>query len=315
MEKLKLISVVVPVYKGEPFMDDLYKRVAGTLNSTEYQFELILVNDQSPDNSWEKIEQLASNYQEVVGLNLSRNFGQHAAITAGLSEAKGEVVVVMDCDLQDVPEEIPNLVSKIIEGYDVVFARRVQRNDSFFKKMFSKWFYKVLSYLTGIKMDHTIANYGAYRKEVIESILSMGDYVRYLPTMVKWVGFNSTSIEVKHDSRSVGESSYNFKSLIRLGVNVVVTFSDKPLRLMVNIGLFISVGSFLLAILYATLYFTNQIEVLGYTSLIISIWFVGGVVITFLGLIGTYIGKMFDQTKNRPVFIIKERINAENNPS
>ena len=309
MKEVSLISVVVPVYRGEPFLMDLHSRVKDALASVSYDFELILVNDQSPDSSWEIIENLCASDQRVLGVNLSRNFGQHAAITAGLSQAKGYIIIVMDCDLQDVPEEIPSLISKIQEGYDVVFASRVERNDSFFKKMFSKWFYRVLSYLTGIKMDHTIANYGAYSKDVVNSILSMGDYVRYLPTMVKWVGFETTTIEVKHDSRAIGKSSYNLRSLIRLGVNVVVTFSDKPLRLMVNVGLFISVGSFLLAILYAVLYFLEKIEVSGYASLIISIWFVGGVTITFLGLMGTYLGKVFDQTKNRPVFIVKQKIN------
>ncbi|MEZ4937846.1 MAG: glycosyltransferase family 2 protein [Crocinitomicaceae bacterium] len=311
MKENKLISIVVPVYRGEPFLVDLYERVKNALLSQKCTFEIILVNDQSPDDSWEIIQNLANNTEEVIGVNLSRNFGQHAAITAGLSEAKGEIVIVMDCDLQDVPEEIPKLISKIEEGFDVVFARRVERNDSFFKRLFSKWFYKILSYLTGIKMDHTIANYGAYRIEVIQAILSMGDYVRYLPTMVKWVGFKATSVEVQHDARSVGKSSYNLRGLIRLGINVVITFSDKPLRLMVNIGLFISVGSFLLAILYAILYFMEKIEVTGYASLIISIWFVGGVVITFLGLIGSYLGKLFDQTKRRPVFIVKEKLNAK----
>lgn len=312
MKDVNLISIVVPVYRGEPFIVKMYDRIEQVFHSMKDKtFELILVNDQSPDKSWQIIKEESQKHSKIIGVNLSRNFGQHAAITAGLQEAKGNVVIVMDCDLQDVPEEIPSLLAKIEEGYDVVFAQRVNRNDGFFKKLFSKWFYQVLSYLTGIKMDHTIANYGAYRKEVIEAILSMGDYVRYLPTMVKWVGFKSIAVPVKHDSRLEGKSSYNLRSLIRLGVNVVITFSDKPLRLLVNIGLFISFASFALAIIYSILYFTGKIEVLGFTSLIISIWFVGGVVITFLGLIGSYIGKMFDQSKNRPVYIVKEKLNAK----
>jgi len=252
---------------------------------------------------------LANEDNRVVGLNLSRNFGQHAAITAGLANAKGEYIVVMDCDLQDVPEEIQKLYLKSKEGHKVVVGQRFERQDSWVKRFFSKWFYGMLGYLTGIPQDASIANFGIYHQSVIKAILSMGDYVRYMPAMVKWVGFDYQKVQVHHAPRAKGKSSYNFKSLLKLGLNVITTFSDRPLKLMINMGLIISFASVIVATIYFVLYLMGRIEVLGFTSLIISVWFLAGVIITLLGMVGIYIGKIFDQVKHRPVYIIDETTN------
>ena len=303
------ISIVSPVYYGEKLVDELVKQIDHNISPITSDFEIILVEDGSPDRSWDKIEKVCKSNERVKGIQLSRNFGQHYAITAGLSEAKGDWVVVMDCDLQDRPDEIPNLYNKAQEGYDAVFAQRHDRQDSFIKRITSKAFFSLFSYMTNTKLDPTIGNFGIYKSDVVSAILSMKDHIKYFPTMSQWVGFKKTKIKVQHARRAAGESSYNFSSLFNLAFNSMIAFSDKPLRLTIKLGLSIALFSFLIGGYYLYRYFTNQIVVLGYASLIISIWFLSGLLIFILGVFGLYLGKTFDRVKDRPVFIIREKLN------
>jgi polyisoprenyl-phosphate glycosyltransferase len=304
--KETFISIVSPVYKAEKIIPELVRRISESVSSITPDFEIILVNDSSPDDSWAAIKKEIVKGSKVKGINLSRNFGQHASIHAGLKHVTGNWVVVMDCDLQDQPEEIPKLLNKAHEGFDAVFAKRKERNDSLLKKQLSKLFYTTLGFLTDTKQDPEIANFGVYSRKIINAILLINDYTKYFPTMVKWVGFKTTSISVDHANRFDGCSSYNFKSLLKLGINVILSFSDKPLRLTVKMGLLISLTSFLFAVYTFFNYLTGGIEVLGYASLIISIWLLSGIIITLIGMTGLYIGKIFDQVKQRPVYIIDE---------
>jgi dolichol-phosphate mannosyltransferase len=306
---MPILSIVSPVYCCDESLEELYQRIIQTTKQITDEYELILVNDNSPDNSWSKIINLCSKDKRVKGLLFSRNFGQHCAIAAGLDRSKGEWVVVMDCDLQDQPEEIYNLYKKAIEGYDIVFGRRKRRKDNLFKRLFSILFYKVLAYMTGTKQDPAIGNFGIYNRKVINAILEMKDQLKYFPAMVRWVGFKHTSIDLVHAERKFGKTSYMFKKLLRLGLDVMIAFSDKPLRLIVKIGLLISLSSFLFGLIMMIMYFLDKIAVIGYTSLILSIWFLSGMIIFLLGFMGLYIGKIFEKVKQRPVYIIKEEIN------
>jgi len=301
------ISVVCPVYACKTCLYEFYLRIKTTLESIGLDFEIIMVNDASPDGAWDTIVELANIDNRVKGINFSRNFGQHYAITAGLEYCAGEWIVVMDCDLQDQPEEIVKLYKKANEGYMIVFAKRSQRKDSWIKRRSSEIFYSILGYLTDTEQDPTIANFGIYHKKVIASILSMNDYHRYFPTMVRWVGFKQAKIEVDHAERVKGHSAYSTKKLLRLAMDVILSFSDKPLRLTVKFGFFISCLSVVFAIYNLILFLNNIILVPGYTSLIISVWFLSGLIITVLGVVGLYIGKTFDKVKGRPVFIIHEK--------
>ncbi|KGN82849.1 b-glycosyltransferase [Porphyromonadaceae bacterium COT-184 OH4590] len=303
------ISVVSPVYKAENIVAELVKQVREAISSITEDFEIILVNDASPDASWDKIVAECVTDSRVKGINLSRNFGQHYAITAGLHYSKGEWVVVMDCDLQDRPDEILKLYQKAQEGWDSVFAQRKERNDSIIKKLFSKAFYKIFSYLTETEQDASVANYGIYHRKVIDAILKMQDQIRFFPTMVQWVGFRKYYLPVKHSERYEGKSSYNFKGLFRLALNTIIAFSDKPLRLTVKLGFFITLISFIVMFAYLTMYFTGSIKVMGFTTLIISFWLLSGIIIFILGFTGLYIGKVFEKVKERPIFIVKEGIN------
>jgi dolichol-phosphate mannosyltransferase len=304
------ISIVVPSYKGKDILPVLYQRVKSSLENWCSSWELILINDASPQDDWSVIRQLAESDSRVVGIDFARNFGQHYAITAGIEAAKGEWIVVMDCDLQDRPEEIVHLYNKAQEGFDIVLARRHMRKDTFLKKTFSKIFYSVLSYLTQTQQDSAVGNFGIYNRKVIDAILSMGDSLRYFPTMVRWVGFKLTSQDVEHAEREIGTTSYNFKRLINLALDVMLAFSDRPLKLVVKTGFWISFFSILFAIFNLIRYILGDITIAGWTSMIISIWFLSGLIIFVLGIIGLYVGKTFEKVKSRPTYIVREKING-----
>ncbi|HOU98029.1 MAG TPA: glycosyltransferase family 2 protein [Bacteroidales bacterium] len=306
------ISIVIPVYKCYDSLYLLFSRISESLKEIPLKYEVIFVYDGGPYKDWEVISEIAEKNSNVVGIELSRNFGQHKAITAGLSYSAGEWIVVMDCDLQDNPYDIKRLYEKAtLEKVDIVYASRKFRNDTFFKKFFSKWFYKTLEYLSETKQDHTIGNFGIYNRKVIEAILSMGDKIRVLPLMVRWVGFKSTSIDVIHENRECGKTSYSIKKLIHLALEIILSFSDKLLRITVKIGLFISFVSILFTIFTIIRYINGSISQLGYTSIIISIWFFSGLIIAILGMVGLYVGKTFEQTKDRPIYIIRSIKNKE----
>jgi dolichol-phosphate mannosyltransferase len=306
-----LLSVVSPIYKGEKMMEELVSRIEAAVNSFTDDYEIILVNDCSPDDSWRKMQEICAVDKKVKGLNLSRNFGQHYAITAGLSKTKGEWVVVMDCDLQDVPEEIPNLYFKAQEGYDTVFAQRTVRQDTFFKKLSSASFHYMLGVLTGTKTDKSVANFGIYNRKVIQAVLSMGDAIRNFPSMVRWVGFKQGYLPVKHAQRAEGTSGYNFFKLIRLAENTIINFSNKPLLLVLRLGFMVVILSMIIALFYLVSYLLGYIQVSGFTTLIISVWLIGGLLMSVIGVVGLYISKIFDRVKGRPIFIIGEELNFE----
>ena len=310
MENKPHISVVSPIYRAEKIVSELVKLLHENLQKITGNYEIILINDNSPDNSWLAVVNECEKDKRVKGIDLSRNFGQHYAITAGLSYAKGEWVVVMDCDLQDRPDEIPNLYTKAQEGYDSVFAQRIERQDSFFKQLFSKIFYALFSYLTDTKQDSTVANFGIYNRKVVDAILTMKDSIRFFPTMVQWVGFRKFYLPVQHAERYEGKTSYNFKRMIHLALENIIAFSDKPLRLTVKIGFIISVLSFLLALYNIFAHFMGIIQVEGFTTTVFSIWFVGGLVLVVLGVVGLYVGKTFENVKQRPAFIVQDYING-----
>jgi dolichol-phosphate mannosyltransferase len=298
------ISIVIPVYRAEQIMDELVTRLTRSLSAITSSYEIILVEDGGPDKSWDKIVENAQKHPQIKGILLSRNFGQHHAITAGLDASKGNWVVVMDCDLQDQPEEIAGLYAKAKEGYDIVFARRAQRQDAFFKRMSSKVFYGVFAYLSGIPQDNSIANFGIYSRKVIDTINTMREPMRAFAPMARWVGFNRTAIDVTHAERFAGESSYSWSKLFNLALDFAMAYSDKPLKLTIKLGISISILAVLYTLYNIVLYNMGIITLTGYTSLIVSIWFLSGLIIFTLGIIGLYIGKMFEGIKNRPLYII-----------
>lgn len=301
---MALISVVVPVYKAENSLDELYGRLKRTLETISNDFEIILVEDCGGDRSWEIIVELARQDGRVKGLRFSRNFGQHYGITAGLDFCDGEWVVIMDCDLQDQPEEIPRLYAKAQEGYDVVLARRGKRRDRPLKR-FSSWlFYKAFSYLADIDYDAQTGNFRIISRKVVTNCRLMREQLRFFGGLVNWMGFPTTSIDVQHAERFEGRSTYTFRKLWKLAGETVIAYSDKPLRLSVKIGFVMSSIAFVFGgyILWRAFVYGSPIA--GWSSLIVSLYFIGGIIIAILGIIGIYLGKTFDETKKRPLYII-----------
>ena len=303
------MSIVSPVYKAENLIPVLIDRIEDAVSKITDDYEIILVEDGGPDDSWQIIEQIAAKDTKVIGIKLSRNFGQHYAITAGLDNSKGEWVVVMDCDLQDKPEEINKLYIKAQEGFDIVLARRYNRKDKRIKRLFSAMFYRTLGYLTGSEQDESVANFGIYHRKVIDSVISMRESIRYFPTMIKWVGFQTTKVDVIHESRTIGETSYNFRKMTRLALDIILAYSDKPIRILIKFGFVVSFFSLIFAIRTSILWLSGKVEVLGYTSLFISLWFLSGIIISTLGLVGLYVGKTFEGVKKRPIYIIEKTTN------
>jgi dolichol-phosphate mannosyltransferase len=290
-------------------LNELVQRIHAAIKELTDDYEIILVNDCSPDLSWQKITEICSHDKKVKGINLSRNFGQPYAITAGLSYAAGEYVAVIDCDLQNKPEDLPAMYRKAKEGYDIVSARRVVREDTFLKRLSSATFHKVYDFLSGFKTDKAVAEFGIYSRKVVKVYCSIPEYSRSFVELVHTLGFKKTTVDVLHDHRLEGESSYNLYRLLKLSYDSIISNSNRPLHLAVSLGLIMSVISFLMAIynIFAKFYGLN--EVVGYTSTIFSIWFVGGLLLFMMGILGLYIGKIFDQVKGRPVFIVSETLN------
>ena len=300
------LSVVVPVYRGEATVQELVRRLLAVLSGISSRHEIILVDDGSPDGAWKKIAGLARRFPGVVGIRLSRNFGQHYAITAGLERASGEWVVVMDGDLQDRPEEIPGLWKKAREGYDLVLARRKSRQDAWGKRVGSRIFYGLLGYLTGQPQDPAVANFGLYHRRVIRAVNAMPESIRYFPTMVRWVGFRAGSLDVAHAARVQGGSNYSLRRLCGLATDICLVNSDKPLRLVVGLGFMVSAVGFLTALHMVWAFWHGKVQVLGYASLIVSVWVLSGILILIVGVVGLYVGKAFEGTKRRPSFVVAE---------
>ena len=303
------LSIVSPIYKGEKMLGELVSRIKASVETVTKDYEIVLVNDCSPDDSWNKMREICASDNKVKGINLSRNFGQHYAITAGLHYAKGDWVVVMDCDLQDRPEEIPNLYRKAMEGYDIVYARRMARKDKFFKRLSSTVFHWVHNWLSGLEADKTIANFGIYKQCVIEEFNKMPERARSFPSLVRYLGFRDIAIDVEHAERAEGKSSYNLYKLLKLSFDVIITNSNKPLRLAVGLGFGMSVISFLLALYNLLSKWIGVIQVEGFTTTVFSIWFVGGLLLFVMGILGLYIGKIFDQVKGRQLYVVRDKLN------
>ena len=306
------ISVVSPVYKSAKLVKPFVERVTMAMQQLNVTYEIVLVDDGSPDFSWEEIEQVCNENEKVKGILLSRNFGQHYAITAGLDASKGNWVVVMDSDLQDRPEEIISLYNKAQQGFEVVLCRRNFRTDGWLKVGCSKLFYKFLSLITGKNIDPAIANFGIYQRKVINAIVRMRESIRYFPMMILWVGFKTSTIDVQHGEREDGKSNYNFRRLMKLGLDIILSFSDKPLEIVATVGGLISLSTLIAGAVMLYRYFNHSITVQGYTSLLLSIWFLSGLIIATLGVVGLYVGKTFQGIKQRPLYITSKTLNVSN---
>ena len=299
------ISVVIPVYGCKAAVRELYERLTATLSDITAEYEIIFVNDACPQGSWSVIDEITSQDKKVVGIDLSRNFGQSKAITAGLDHASGDYIAVMDCDLQDRPEELKKLYLKAKEGYDVVFGMRKERKDTGFKKFVSKVYYKIYEKLSGFKYDPEIGNFSVCTKAVIKSFCDMREYHREYSTYICWMGYKQAFIDIETDPRKEGKSSYTFMKKLRLAEDILTSQSDSLLRVSAYLGFGLTLIAFLYIVFLVIQYFVADIDP-GWTSVIAIVLLVGGLIISSNGIAGIYIGKIFMQSKDRPLYIVRE---------
>lgn len=301
-------SVVIPVYGCRAALPELHRRLTDTLSAMTDDYEIVLVNDNCPENSWEVIEELCQVDSHVKGIELSRNFGQMNAMLAGLDFCTGQWVIVMDCDLQDRPEEIPRLYAKAKEGYDVVFARRAERQDSKIKIFWSNMFYKVYNFATDGNYDGALCNFSVVNHKVIDEYCKMPEQYRDYVMYIKWLGFRTTALDVEHNARFEGESSYTFKKRVNMALELLTSQSDKVLKLVVSLGFGMTILAFIGIIITIIRYFVIDIDP-GYSSLAAIMIFLGGMIIMTIGVVGLYVGNIFVQTKNRPKYVVRQILN------
>jgi len=305
------LSIVAPVYGCAGCLEDLAEQVQAAAGSLDIPFELVLVDDASPDQAWPRIQELADRHPWIRGLRLSRNFGQHSAISAGIEQARGRWVVVMDCDLQDVPSEIPALYRKAVEEqFEVVFAQRVERKDAPLKRASSRAFFAVLGWLTGVPQDSSTANFGIFHRKVIDAVCSMPERDRSFPLMVRWAGFRTAKLPVRHQQRAQGESSYTLRRLLRLAMSIALGYSEKPLRMVAGTGILCALIAFVMVAIGILRWWEGDVQVAGYTSIIAAVWLIGGLMMFSLGVVGLYVGQVFRNVQRRPYYIVAASTDA-----
>ena len=307
-----LLSVVVPVYNEESVLPETYKRLKAVLDGMQVVYEVILVNDGSRDKTAEIAAQICENDKSWKFLNFSRNFGHQIAITAGMDYSSGDAIVVIDSDLQDPPELIPQMLLKWHEGFDVVYAKRVKRDgETFFKKFTAKMFYKLMRFMTDFDLPTDVGDYRLIDSKVRDALRLVNERNRYIRGIISWLGFNQTAVEFNREKRFAGETKYPLKKMIKFAFDAITSFSYKPLKIATYIGTFVSLVSFVYLIVVIVLALMQE-TVPGWASTLAVTLFFNGVVLIILGIIGEYIGRIFDEVKARPLYIVARTINLEN---
>ena len=298
------LSVVIPLFQAEELLEELINRLNKSLSSlSDWEYEIVLIDDGSEDGTWKKLVNLYKESSYIKAYKFSRNFGQHNAIIAGLNRCIGEWVIVMDCDLQDRPEEIPNLLNTALKGFDIVLAQRISRQDDFFKVITSKGFYKFFELISGLKFETGVGNFGIYNRKVVEAILKYKENFRPFPIIVKVLGFKRTAIEVKHGKRFAGESNYNRFGLFKGALNVIIYYSNRPIWLFLIIGL--GILSFILFILLGMYFLAFDIQV---KELVLILILLMSILSLNTSLIGIYVSRIFIESKNRPLYLIEDKL-------
>ena len=304
------ISIISPVYNAANCIEELYRQIKQNVETITQDYEIIFVEDMSSDNTWGKVEQLARSDGKLKCIKFSRNFGQHYAISAGIDYSSGEWIIVMDCDLQDPPSEIPRLYKKAQEGYDIVFALRENRKDSKFKLMWGNIFIKIFNILAEMKIDRRIGNFSIINRKVADNVIKYKESLRNYVLIVNRVGFATTFHPIEHQARYQGKSSYNFSKNLKLALHSIISNTDKPLYLLAIIGGIISLFSFCYGVFLIIEHFVTGHSVEGWASLMVSIYFLSGTILSALGITGIYIGKIFQEVRKQPLYIIDKKINC-----
>ena len=306
MDNKKKVTILVPAYNEQEVLPMLYDRLKAIMDElSNYDFEILFVNDGSKDNTLKIIRELREKDNRVCYVNLSRNYGKETAMIAGLDYMKGDCVVLIDADLQDPPELIPEMITYWEEGYDDVYAKRRSRQGETFLKKFTSWgYYRVLQHMTRIEIQKDTGDFRLLDRRCVEALKQMRESERYTKGLFSWIGYNKKEILYDRDSRAAGKTKWNYKQLINLSIDGITSFTTSPLRLAAKTGIVVSLVGFLymLVIIFKTLFF--GVDVAGYASMMVVILFLGGLQLIFLGVIGEYLGRAFYETKGRPLYFI-----------
>lgn len=306
------ISVIIPVFNEETNIEQLLIRLDSVFSSNIGHVEVIFVDDGSTDNTAGVLKTRANSLKWLRLIELSRNFGNQAAVTAGLDHCSGDCAVIIDGDLQDPPEVIPKMIEKWQEGYEVVYAQRQKRKgETFFKRASAAFFYRLLQRMTDVDIPKDTGDFRLIDRKVIEALAQMPERNRFLRGMVSWAGFRQTSVPYEREERFSGETKYPFFKMLKFALTGITSFSFLPLQLASYFGFFISGISFIAAIYVLYLkYFTDR-TIQGWTSMMIALLFLGGIQLITLGIIGEYIGRMSDEVKQRPAYLIRKKVNLD----
>lgn len=309
-------SIVVPVFNEELVAEESYQRLKAVMDSTGEAYELIFVNDGSRDRTAEIIAEICAKDKNVKLINFSRNFGHQTAITAGMDNSCGQAVVVIDADLQDPPEVILEMVKKWKEGYDVVYGQRLKRKgETWFKKVTAKAFYRLLASMTSVDIPVDTGDFRLIDRKVCDVMSSLTEKNRYVRGLVSWVGFRQTAVSYVRDERFAGETKYPLKKMLKFAMDGITTFSYKPLKISTYVGFLVALLSFIYLIVVICLRLFTDVTVTGWASTLAVSLIFNGVILMMLGIIGEYIGRIYDETKNRPLYIIREKVGFDEGES
>jgi polyisoprenyl-phosphate glycosyltransferase len=304
-----LLSVVAPVYNEEELVELFVRRACAAVADYAFAFELVIVNDGSSDATPELLDRIASHDRRVRVVHLSRNFGHQAALTAGLEHAVGDVVVMIDADLQDPPELIPTMVARWEEGADVVYAvRREREGESAFKLATASWFYKLFDKLAQVDLEPNSGDFRLLDRRALDALLTMTERSRFLRGMTVWVGFTQTAVPYERDARHAGETKYTLRKMLRFSLDAIASFSHLPLQLATYVGLFSAGLAFVTIPVVIGLHFAGS-YLPGFGSLTIAILLLGGIQLIAIGVIGEYVGRIYDEVKHRPLYIVRDERN------
>ena len=301
-------SLIVPVYNEEKTLPELYRRIKGVIEQLDGQTELILVNDGSRDRSLQIIRELHQKDPRVSYLSLARNFGHQIAVTAGLNFARGQVIIILDADLQDPPELIPDMIEKWRQGYQVVYAQRTQRlKERWFKRFTAYFFYRILKKLADVEIPTDTGDFCLMDRQIVDILNSMPERTRYIRGLRSWVGFEQTAIRFERNPRFAGEVKYTFSKSLALAINGLVSFSIVPLRLSTYLGLVAAAAAIFMAllVLYWRLFVPHS-PLTGFTIILMAIFFLGSVQLVSVGILGEYIGRIYEEVKARPLYTLAE---------
>lgn len=310
-----LLSLIIPVYNEEGVVSELYRRLSLVLEKISYSIEILFVNDGSSDGTKNELESLQASDSRVCILDLSRNFGKEIAMTAGIDYAQGDAVIIMDADLQDPPELIPELVTEWQKGYDVVYAKRVERRgERWLKRATAYLFYRFMARFTNVNIPADTGDFRLLSRRAVESLKELREHHRFMKGLFAWIGYPQKAVPFHRDPRFTGFSKWNYFRLWNFAIEGITSFTIAPLKISTYLGLLTAVSALIYAVIVIvkTLIFGDPVK--GYPSLMVVILFLGGIQLFTLGIIGEYLGRMFNETKHRPLYIIKDYISCKSLP-